>query len=185
MACVTLLYRVTRSAFLPRSGYTYILKSNSSPHRTMTARPGAKVRRLHTISWSYFHGLADFEVENLDVLLAVSRALHPKFASGMVIRRKGRVKPRFRDPAQLRRTTAPVDRRATSALALEKGSYPGDAGPFYFLPGPSGEHARQVDRLRLRGSTGNDRVRFWPRFRSENGQSDASARRPCRRDGAR
>jgi Immunity protein family (Imm11) len=47
----------------------------------MTARPGAKIRRLHTISWSYFHGLADFEVENLDVLLAVSRALHPPGAS--------------------------------------------------------------------------------------------------------
>ena len=47
----------------------------------MTARPGAKIRRLHTISWSYFHGLADFEVENLDVLLAVSRALHPPDAS--------------------------------------------------------------------------------------------------------
>jgi hypothetical protein len=37
--------------------------------------------RLHTVSWSYFHGLADFEVENLDVLLAASGALHPPDAS--------------------------------------------------------------------------------------------------------
>jgi hypothetical protein len=47
----------------------------------MTARPKAKRRRFHLISWSYFHGLADFEVDNLDVLLAASRALHPPNAS--------------------------------------------------------------------------------------------------------
>ena len=49
----------------------------------MTARPGAKIRRLHTISWSYFHGLADFEVGDLDVLLAVSPWLHPDASYGV------------------------------------------------------------------------------------------------------
>jgi len=37
-------------------------------------------RRFHTISWSFFHGLADFEIENLDVLLRsspISGALYP------------------------------------------------------------------------------------------------------------
>jgi hypothetical protein len=37
-------------------------------------------RRFHTISWSFFHALADFEVENLDVLLRsspISGALYP------------------------------------------------------------------------------------------------------------
>jgi hypothetical protein len=47
----------------------------------MTARPKEKTRRFHIISWSYFHGLADFEVENLEVLLAASRALHPPNSS--------------------------------------------------------------------------------------------------------
>lgn len=43
----------------------------------MTARRKAKTRRFHTISWSFFHARADFEVENLDVLLAAYRALDP------------------------------------------------------------------------------------------------------------
>jgi len=35
-------------------------------------------RKFHIISWSFFHGLADFEVENLDVLLRSS----PKYPGG-------------------------------------------------------------------------------------------------------
>jgi hypothetical protein len=35
------------------------------------------------MSWSYFHGLADFEVENLDVLLKAYRALDPHSDRGI------------------------------------------------------------------------------------------------------
>lgn len=36
-----------------------------------------KRRRFHTISWSFFHGLADFEVENIETLLAAQHAQYP------------------------------------------------------------------------------------------------------------
>jgi hypothetical protein len=40
-----------------------------------------KTRRFYIISYSLRHKLADFEVENLEVLLAASRALHPASSS--------------------------------------------------------------------------------------------------------
>jgi hypothetical protein len=49
--------------------------------QTMIVRTRLKARSLHTISWSYFHGLADFEVDNLEALLVASCALHPPSSS--------------------------------------------------------------------------------------------------------
>src|SRR4051812_5718392 len=41
--------------------------------KTSTQRK-PKARKFYIISWSYFHKLADFEIENLDLLLVPSRA---------------------------------------------------------------------------------------------------------------
>jgi Protein of unknown function (DUF1629) len=50
----------------------------------MMHKPGrARIRRFYTISWSYFHGKADFEVENLDVLLKTFRDLFPTCEYGI------------------------------------------------------------------------------------------------------
>ncbi len=47
----------------------------------------AKIRKFYTISWSYFHGLADFEVENLQVLVGGPGALYPPGGRGPAARR--------------------------------------------------------------------------------------------------
>jgi hypothetical protein len=53
----------------------------------MLVQQKAKTRRLHTISWSFRHGLADFEVENLQVLLGDAGALFPPGGRGFAARR--------------------------------------------------------------------------------------------------
>jgi hypothetical protein len=48
----------------------------------MASQRGAKTRRFYIISWSYRHGLADFEVENQNALVAASGALYPPSTLG-------------------------------------------------------------------------------------------------------
>jgi hypothetical protein len=48
------------------------------PHLAKPERVGMAKRKFHKISWSFLHARADFEVENLDVLLSSS----PKYPGG-------------------------------------------------------------------------------------------------------
>jgi hypothetical protein len=48
----------------------------------MASRRGAKARKFYIISWSFRHGLADFEVENQKVLVEASGALYPPSSFG-------------------------------------------------------------------------------------------------------
>jgi hypothetical protein len=48
----------------------------------MASQRGAKAPKFYIISWSFRHGLADFEVENQKILVAASGALHPPSTLG-------------------------------------------------------------------------------------------------------
>ncbi len=55
--------------------------TGQSAHKAANQRK-PKARKFYIISWSWRHKLADFEVENLDILLATSRASYPPSSLG-------------------------------------------------------------------------------------------------------
>jgi hypothetical protein len=61
----------------PRIGHLNMTRQSQK-----TAKRKPRTRKFYIISYSVAHKLADFEVENLDVLLATSRALYPPLTLG-------------------------------------------------------------------------------------------------------